>query len=303
MRCFVVVNPRAHGGRTGRGRAALEQTLRNRGLDAELFETTAPGDATRAVGALSPGAFDTVICAGGDGTLFEVVNGLMARPLETRETLGVLPMGTGNAFARDLGLEPGDTDTAMEMILAGDSRPVDVAEVQGRAGRFHFINILGAGFVVRAGRAAQALKALGRGAYTLGALAALARLPALPMRIELDGVPLDVSDTLFVQVANSRFTGTRFLMAPEARIDDGLLDLVHVRRLPRPRILRLFPTIYDGLHVKEPEVTVRRARHVRLLAPDGLDCMADGEFHGVTPLDIQCLPSQIRCLALAPGHP
>lgn len=301
MRLFVVVNPRAHSGRAGKRYEGLARAFRDRGLAAEFHVTQGPGDAWNVVAGLAPGQCDAVVSAGGDGTLFEVVNGLMARPEGQRETLGVLPLGTGNAFARDLGLEPGDLEGALDRIASGGRQAVDVAEVVGGGERFHFINMFGVGFVVRAGRAAQALKALGRGAYTLGALAALVRLPDLPLALELDGESIAPRDTLFLQIANSRFTGTRFLMAPEARIDDGLLDVVHVRRLPRHRALRLFPTIYDGRHVMAPEVTVHRARRIRLAAPAGLACLVDGEFRGETPVDITCLAGALEILGDGPA--
>ncbi len=294
MRALVLINPQAHSGRAGRQVDALKSAFEERGLEATFHLTTAPGEATKRVATLAPGEHDTVISAGGDGTLFEVVNGLMWRPETQREALGVLPLGTGNAFARDLGLAPGDLDGALDLLEVGRTRPVDVAEVTTPDERFHFVNMLGAGFVVRAARAALALKALGRGAYTLGALAALLRLPSQPFELELDGRRLEPLDTLFIQVANSRYTGTHFLMAPGARIDDGLLDVVHVRRLPRRRVLRLFPTIYDGRHVEETEVTVHRAREIRLLAPVGSGCIVDGEPASCLPLTIRCVPAALQ---------
>lgn len=297
MRVAVVLNPEAHAGRAGQAQATLEAALPSRGVDAAVRRTEGAGHAAAIVQSL-PDDFDAVVSAGGDGTLFEVVNGLMARPAERRPPLAILPMGTGNAFARDLGLEPGAVDAALDALVAGHTRLVDVAEVRHPGGGFHYLNILGVGFVTRAARAATALKGLGRGAYTLGALAALLRIPSLPLELELDGARLPVQESFFVEVANSRYTGTRFLMAPDARIDDGLLDVVLVGRLPRRRALRLFPAIYDGRHVAAREVSVFQARTVRLCAPVGLECLVDGEFRGRTPLEITCRPGQLRMFAV-----
>jgi len=294
VRSLVVVNPAAHGGRAGRHLERLREAFRRRGLDADFHCTSEPGEATRRVAGLAPGAVDRVIAAGGDGTLFEVVNGLMARPEAGRETLGILPLGTGNAFSRDLGLEPGALEDGVERLVAGRTRPVDVVEARCAGERFHFVNMLGLGFVVRAARAAQRLKFLGRAAYSLGAVACLVHLPERRLVLELDGERRDPVDCLFLEIANSRYTGTRFLMAPEARIDDGLLDVVLARRLPRRRALRLFPTIYDGLHLQAPEVSVHRAAQVRILAPEGENCLVDGEFRGTTPLTLTCRPGALR---------
>ncbi len=294
MKLLALLNPQAHGGRAGEQQGLLQQKLRDHGLDARVELTTGPGAARERVAALEPGRFDVIVAAGGDGTLFEVVNGLMCRPPAQRESLAVLPMGTGNAFARDLGLAPGAIDQAIGLISAGKARPVDVAEVQTPAEHFHFINILGLGLVTEAARTAARFKRLGRGAYTLGALGALVRLPVAPLRLELDGEKRPVQDTLFIQVANSRYTGTHFLMAPDADMTDGLLDVVVVAKLSRSRALRLFPDIYDGRHIEAREVTVHRAAEIRILEPPGLGCAVDGEFRGETPLTIRCCPGALN---------
>ena len=297
MRHLVILNPAAHGGRTGALQSELAAAFAAKGLSATFESTHAPGASTGRLAALPPGEFDVVVSAGGDGTLFEVVNGLMALPEEQRPALGVLPLGTGNAFARDLGLEPGDWRGALERLAGGTRCRVDVGEVDGSGDRFWFINMLGLGFVEAAAQQARRLKWLGRSAYTLGALVRLLGMPSYDLHVRLDGAPLTVPGAagetqplFFLEVANSRFTGTRFLMAPDARVDDGLFDVVLVRRLSMARALRLFPTIYDGRHVAEPEVEVYRAKTVEISAdaPVG-GLIVDGEFHGKPPGSIRCL--------------
>jgi len=122
------------------------------------------------------------------------------------------------------------------------------------------------------------------------------RLRSHRLHIELDGEVLD-EEALFVEVSNTRFTGTSFLMAPAAQFDDGLLDVTLVRRLPRYRLLRLFPTIYRGRHVEYPEVLTRRARELRILAPAGLILAPDGEFRGQTPATVACLHRELEIFA------
>lgn len=295
------MNPGAHGGRAGARASDIRSAVSSRGLDATFYRTTGPGDAVTAVASLAPGAFDAVVSVGGDGTLFEIVNGLMALAADQRPMLGILPVGTGNAFARDLGLAPGDWQRALEGIARGKTLAVDVGEARREVTdssspgeRFWFINMIGCGFVVDAARAAARLKRLGRSAYTLGALATLVALPRYPLEIEVDGQALGVEDFLFLEVANSRYTGTRFLMAPDAKFDDGVFDIVLVRALPRRRALKLFPTIYDGRHVDVPEVRVIRARELIVRGQSGLPFMADGEFQGATPLVLRCHSGALR---------
>lgn len=303
MKLLVLLNPQAHGGRAGEQQEELQRLLDHHALDAQIELTTRAGAAQERVAGLQAGQFDAVVAAGGDGTLFEIVNGLMSRASGQRESLGVIPMGTGNAFARELDLVPGAVEKAVELISKGLSSPVDVAEVTTSTEHFHFINILGLGLVTEAARSAVGFKSLGRGAYTLGALAALIRLPVSRPIIELDGKTLPVQDMAFLQVANSRFTGTHFVMAPGARINDGLLDVVLVKALSRRRALRLFPMIYDGRHVDADEVTVRRASSIVVSEPAGLRCAVDGEFRGATPLNIRAIPAAINLLGVPlPGQ-
>ena len=295
MNLLLVFNPHAGGGRAARLEDAVLAALApfarvNRHL------TTGPGSATEHLASLDLRGYDGVVAAGGDGTLFEVVNGLCAHAEHARPALGVLPVGTGNAFARDLGLEPGDWRHGVELLRAGRTRPVDVGHVASPAGDYHFINIVGAGLPVAAMLTAEHLKALGRSAYTAATLWQALRCRSEPFELELDGEPVR-QDSLFVEIANTRYTGTSFLIAPDAEMDDGMFDVILVRRLPRRRLLRLFPSIYGGTHVRYPEVTVRRAREVRILAPAGLPLAPDGELRGSTPATVRCLPGHLRVFA------
>lgn len=288
MKVLVVLNPLARSGRAGRLQADIEAAFRGHSIDADFLVTRQPGNATELVADLEPGRYDAVVAGGGDGTLFEVLNGLYQLPKPDRPTLGLLPLGTGNAFARDLGLAPFEWQKAVDIIAGGRHRRIDIGRITTPEEEFHFINIIGWGFVVDAGLASRRFKLAGNGAYTLGVLAALINLKTRPLSIELDGQSME-QDNLFVEVSNSRYTGTNFLMAPNAKLDDGLFDVTLVRRLPRRRLLRLFPTIFDGRHVQFEEVTCVQARHIRVLAPQGLPLMPDGEFRGSTPLEIECL--------------
>lgn len=301
----MMFNPHASFGRARRMlpsvRAALECFAQ---VDVRL--TRFAGDATEQVAATDLADYDGLLAAGGDGTLFEVLNGLYQHPPDLRPPLGLVPVGTGNAFARDLGLMPGDWKKGIDLIGARRLRRVDVGRVDpDRSGgtgsaaggqSFHFLNIIGAGLPVDAMRAAEHLKFIGSAAYSVAALWRAIRLQTYPLQIELDGERLE-QDALFVEISNTRYTGTSFLMAPAAQMDDGLLDVTLVRKLPRWRLLRLFPTIYAGRHVHYPEVTTRRARTITIRAPDGLALAPDGEIRGLTPVTISCLHRDLEIFA------
>jgi len=294
---LLVFNPHAGGGRAAGQERAVIQALAPFAR-VECHRTRGPGDALEHLSGQPLTAYDGVVAAGGDGTLFEVVNGLCAHPAENRPPLGVLPVGTGNAFARDLGLQPGDWRGGIELLRAGATRALDVGRVESPGGDFHFLNIVGAGLPVAAMLTAERLKPLGRSAYTAATLWQALRCRSESFELELDGERLR-QDSLFVEIANTRYTGTSFLIAPEARMDDGLFDVVLVRRLPRRRLLQLFPSIYSGTHVRYPEVSVQRAREVRIVAPAGLPLAPDGELRGATPATVRCLHRHVEVFAPA----
>lgn len=300
MKLMMVFNPHASHGRARRLLPMVTAEL-ERFARVDVVLTSGPGDAVQRVAETRLTAYDGLIAAGGDGTLFEVLNGLYRHPPAQRAPLGLLPVGTGNAFARDLGLQSGDWKKGAGLIRKGRLRRVDVgrAEPAAAAGSwpaFHFLNIIGAGLPVDAMRAAEHIKYVGRHAYSLAAFWRAMMLKSYPMRVELDGETVE-QEAMFVEISNTRYTGTHFLMAPDARLDDGLLDVTLVRRLPRARLLRLFPTIYRGAHVRYPEVLTRRARSIVIHGPAGLELAPDGEIQGHTPASISCLPGDLEIFA------
>ena len=288
MKLLLVFNPGASSGRALGRLTAIERAFAEHNIQHELVMTESPGHAIQIVSKATLSAYDGLISAGGDGTLFEVLNGLYEHNKQAHIPLGVIPIGTGNAFSRDLGLRPGDWQGAVNLIAQGNVRQVDVARVDTGSERFYFLNIIGMGFAVDAGLTAVRFKPLGRVAYTLGTLWQTLKLASYPLRIQLDGQVIE-QDNVFVEISNTRYTGTSFLMAPSAKMDDGLLDVILLRRLSRLRLLRLFPSIYSGRHVNYEEVTVRKAKVIRLLRPRQLPLAVDGEFRGESPAVITCL--------------
>jgi diacylglycerol kinase (ATP) len=295
VKLLLVLNPHAAAGRAARLLEPIRSAL---GLfaDVTIAQTTGRDDASHRVASADLGDYDGLVAAGGDGTLFEVLNGLYSRPEDSRRPLGVVPVGTGNAFARELGLMPGDWRRAIDIIASGHRKRVDVGHATADGDGFHFLNIIGAGLPVDAMLTARHLKVLGQSAYTLATLWQAMRLHSYPLQLTLDGEEMS-QDSMFIEVSNTRYTGTSFLIAPEARFDDGLLDVTLVRRLSRPRLLRLFPSIYSGRHVEYEEVMTRQVREISINAPNGLALVPDGEYRGRTPVQIRCLPRDLEIFA------
>ena len=288
MKLLVIFNPNAACGRSVKKLAGIKARFADLGMSPEFMPTTHPGHGSELVAGTDLSVYDGVVAAGGDGTVFEVLNGLYKHPKAARIPLGLLPIGTGNAFARDLGLAPSAWSEAIDLLHRGQTRLVDVGQVKSADSDYYFLNIVGMGFSVEVGISALKLKFLGNAAYTLATLWKVLRLKSYPLVMEIDGETIH-SDNVFVTISNTCYTGTHFMMAPDAVIDDGLLDVTILETLPRWRLLKLFPTIYSGRHVEYKEVSTRKAALISIHSPETMLLGPDGEFRGRSPAEISCL--------------
>jgi len=288
LNLLIIFNPNAAHGRSVKNLEAIKASLNSLGIDATFMPTQRTGHASELVAGTDLSGFDGLIAAGGDGTVFEVLNGLYTHSKSARIPLGLLPIGTGNAFARELGLKPGDWHEAVELLCKGRTREVDVAYVDAADQSYYFLNIVGMGFFVEASLSAQKLKFVGDTAYTLATLWKALTLKSYPLELEIDGEILH-HDNILIAISNSRYTGTHFLIAPDALTDDGLLDVTLLEKLSLRRLLKLFPTIYTGKHVLYDEITSCKASRIKIHAPDAMLLGPDGEFRGRSPAEITCL--------------
>ena len=288
LKLLIIFNPKAAHGRSVRKLAGIKAKFESLGINTEFMPTTHPGHGKELVKNAELTDFDGLVAAGGDGTVFEVLNGLYEHPVSERIPLGLLPIGTGNAFARELDLQPGAWSKAIDILHRGRTRRMDVAHVKAADQDYYFLNIVVMGFGVKASLTAKKLKFFGNSAYTLATLWQVLKLKSYPLEMEIDGKTIH-SDNVFVTISNSRYTGTHFLIAPDAVIDDGLLDVTVLRKLRRGRLLGLFPTIYDGRHVEHEEISTHQASHISIHSPEAKLLGPDGEFCGKTPVEIRCL--------------
>lgn len=292
MKLLLIFNPHAANRRAAqllpKIRAGLEQFA-----ELDILLTEYAGHARELAAKSELSGFDGIVAAGGDGTLFEVLNGLYRHDRQKRVPLGLIPVGTGNAFARDLGLLPGDWKKGIGIIGAGRVQALDVGRVDSGSEVFHFLNVIGLGFPVDAMKTAKKFKSIGSSAYSIAVIREMLRLKSYQLTIEIDGESIQ-QDNIFVEISNTRYTGTSFLIAPGARLDDGLLDVTLLRRLSRLRLLRLFPTIYSGRHVKFDEVSTYQAKTIKIMLPRNEQLAPDGEFYGETPVTITCLEKDLQ---------
>ena len=292
-RYLVILNPVAGRGRVRREWPRMAEALRAAGVGFDLVETKAPGEAVD-IAQRAALEYDAVIAAGGDGTVHEVVNGLLRAG--GRAALGVLPLGSGDDFVKML-----PAREAVARIVVPEVRALDAGRIRaGDAERF-FANGMDIGFGAHASRNVRNVPALftGLGAY-LGALAlTLVRYPKLEVRLQLDGGAPVAQTTAMTAVMNGRAFGGSFHVCPEARVDDGELDLLIADGVGRWEILGLVPRIMRGTHVGHPRLRLARARRVLIESEAPLLVEADGEivFEDARRLAVEILPRALRVLA------
>ncbi len=295
---LAIVNPAAGGGRCGKLAPAAIEELKATGAKVEVAHTRAAGDATRiAREAYASGTRD-FIAVGGDGTSFEIVNGLFPEALGAAQkpTLGFLPLGTGNSFLRDFTTD--GASYALEAIKRGQTRPCDVIRLRHRDGELYYINILSFGFLADVCSIAnRRFKRFGQASYGLGVAVKLVELPARPIPHSLDGGPLDSRGLAFIVISNSRFTGGKMLISPGADVADGLAEVTVAEKLGRVSFLKTFPKIFDGSHLGHPALTSGRARKIEFKVDRMEDAMIDGEVIPVWPTELEVLASALEVRA------
>lgn len=285
---LAIVNPAAGGGRCGQRYPGVVERLRSAGLDITVRETRAQGDGIPMARQGFEEGYRNFIAGGGDGTAFEVINGFFPAAQESGEKarLGFLPLGTGNAFLQDFTKER--TAYATHCLVDDQSRKIDVVALHHRGGVYYFINLMGFGLAADVTiRAAGGLKRLGALGYILGVFLSVARMKhrPLPMRLP-DGTLLDQGVTQLT-VSNSRFTANGMLIAPQAELQDGKIDIVSVAPMGRFELVRCFPTIFRGTHVELEKVSVHQSESLEFEVEQEIDLMIDGEVRRLIPERIE----------------
>lgn len=293
-RILLIVNP--HSG-SGQGARVLERVLPVLSQDGRLVEvcqTEFAGQATEFARSQSLDGVTGLCLIGGDGTLHEVVNGLMARDDNVRPPLGIIPCGTGNTVAEHLGIF--DSVEAARGIVAGHARPVDVLRVSMQDSTAYCCNIVGWGAVTDINRTAEKLRWLGKSRYTIATLMHVAIPRPKQLRLTIDGRSHD-GKYLFAVACNTRSTGKGMLLAPRADIADGLMDLVLMRYTSRLQLLKLLRKVFDGSHIHESCIVYHQAREIELVpkSPDGLNL--DGELRGAAPCRVTVMPQALSIFA------
>ena len=282
---FTIVNPAAGGGRCGKLAPKALDRLRAAGLILEVRRTRAPGEATIFAHEAYAAGFRNFVAVGGDGTGFEIVNGLFPDALlGERAALGFLPLGTGNSFLRDFTDE--GAEYAIGALVARSRRPCDVIRLNHAGESLFFINTLNMGFAADVATLTNRhLKFFGELGYLLGVLVSLARLRRRPFPLRADG-ERDDRRCLFVAFSNSKYTGGKMMIAPHAAVDSGTIEYVHWGPIGRLGLIRNLPKLFDGSHMQHKLASRRTAARIEFERSGPVDVVVDGE---VLTLDVESL--------------
>ncbi|MFQ6605212.1 MAG: diacylglycerol/lipid kinase family protein [Fidelibacterota bacterium] len=293
MKYYLAVNP--HGGMK-KGMAILEKVepiFKQAGAELDIRETRYAGHARVMANTFSFEGYDGFCAIGGDGTMHEVINGMLSREDGAKLPIGLITGGTGNSFMHDLDCL--DPVVAAKRIVTGRLRPVDVARVDANGEIIYGFNIIGWGLPTDITLQAENFRWFGGQRYNIASLIEVVKNTPRLARIIIDGRTV-AGDYGFVLACNTIHTGTAMKAAPLAQIDDGLIDLLTVRKAGRLKLLILFSKIFSGAHVGDPAVVYNQAREFSIIPQENYPLNIDGEILGSTPIHVKMIPSAIEVL-------
>jgi diacylglycerol kinase (ATP) len=299
----VIINPAAGAGRAARRWPEIERALAERGFDTRAHFTTGPGDAIEIARRLAENGGETLVCVGGDGTVNEIVNGLIAddRPISPSIRFAVISCGTGKDLGRTLGTH--SLTDSLSALAAGTTALIDVGRIQYYDPRTthletrYFVNVAdtGIGAAVAERINASSKRFGGLVSYLSGAVKTVATYRPWDAVVEIDDETVYAGPVGMVVFANGRYFGGGMLIAPEASLCDGRFDIFILEGTgKRPLLTSLLPRVYRGKHVGQPGVRHYRAASATVRASESMSIEVDGEQLGSTPLTVDMVPRVLR---------
>jgi YegS/Rv2252/BmrU family lipid kinase len=280
---LVIVNPAAHSERAKRKRSQVESLAR----DCEVCTTTCTGDAELIARRGAEEGFEKIVAAGGDGTINEVVNGLAG----TNVTLGLLPIGTMNVFATELGLPVHDLEFCWNIVKGDSIRSVDLP----KANQKFFVQLAGVGLDAQVVKetSSQLKRNFGPLSYLISAAQVAARQPP---RLFIQSEDASIDEGSFVLVGNGRLYGGPFPFFKHAVIDDGLLDVIVFKRLGYLEIIKYLQDVIFSSDIRVPEIEYFQTRQVRVESDQIVPVEVDGELVGNCPVEFSLHERSLRVL-------
>jgi len=297
-RMKLIINPNADMGNAWRQAADLRPIADQHG-GADWAGTVYPTHATELARQAAEDGYEIVVAVGGDGTVHEVVNGLMQVPKSRRPKLGVVPLGSGNDFANALGMD-GHPDQALKQLLTGKVRPIDLGVIEDEHGRKEYWdNTINIGFGGSVNIYSHNLPVV-RGflMYFVAVLITIIRhYDVLEMKITTDEAEWD-EDVMMLAVCNGAREGGGFVTAPDAVIDDGLLNYTAVKKVSRAMMFRLIPEFMNGTHGRFKQIGMGTLKKIEIKCPQPMVLHLDGETYAGFASDVHHLKMEVLPKAL-----
>ena len=287
MKFIITVNP--HGGKQLGPRLLnrVKPLFEAKGIELFVVETTYAGHAKELANQLNITEYDGFIGIGGDGTLHEIINGMLSRHDGRKIPIGIIPGGSGNSYMHDLQLT--DPLKAAKAIINEKTRALDTAKVEVNHIIKYSNNMIGWGLVTDVGNQAEHFRWLGTNRYTILSVVEVLRHKSRPAALIMDDKQIEDEFT-FIIACNSIHVGKGMKMAPKARLDDGLIDLIVIRSdVSRTRLLQVLPKLFDGSHINEPELEYYQTSQFSLIPETDEILNIDGEITGSTPIKVEMI--------------
>ena len=290
---YLTVNP--FGG-LKKGPKILKKVLplfENKNIELTVIETKYAGHNKKIAMDVDMSGYDGFCCIGGDGTLSEVINGQMNRKDLLKFPIGLITGGTGNSFMHDL--ECLDPLEAAKRVINGKRRNIDIFSCKTNDELFYGFNILGWGIPTDANLLADKMRWVGKQRYNIASIFEVLSHKKRFARVSIDDNSI-AADFAFIIGCNTIHTGKGMKMAPLARLDDGLIDLIIVRKVSRFKLLKLFPKVFSGNHISDPGVDYRQVKKFSIFPEKDRQLNIDGEVLGSTPVKVEVLPREIELM-------
>jgi diacylglycerol kinase (ATP) len=289
-RVHVLINPVAGGRRCRKLYPGVIRRLGEAGVTCDVAVSQHPGHMTELASDLAVRGCEAVVAFGGDGTVNEVINGIAG----TETALGIVPLGTANDFAVNMGVK--NIDTACDLLRGTQTRKIDLVRVN--QDRF-FCGTACLGFDAEVAAFARSRKIDPFFMHVMGGLFKFFSFKPKTVELRFDGQRL-FGNVFLVAFGNIRSYAKGMLITPQAAFDDALLDICVVRGMPRRRVLAIFPSVYKGAHVKHKEVDLYQAGAVFVHSLGPMDLYADGDFMAKTPIRLEVVPRHLKVISVLP---
>jgi len=288
---LLVVNP------TGGVRNGLE-ILKNikpifeaGGIELEIVETKYAGHAKDIARAMDISKFESICLVGGDGTMHEATNGMYSREDNKHIPIGLIPAGTGNSLMHDFNCL--DPNVATQWIVNGYTKKIDIAEIKMEHKIVYAFNIIGWGMITDINLRAEGVRWMGDNRYTYAALMEIMSHKLRHAKLSFGDKEFD-EKFIFILGSMTKFTGSAMKMAPKAKLDDGLIDLVILRNTTRTKLVNLFPKIFTGDHINSDEIEYKQVEGYSIIPDENDPINLDGETIGSTPINVKVLKESLE---------